>query len=394
MAVHLSIGRIPSILLLALLGPAVAAGSAYYLSRSEPETAPASQITATVPLVTPRSETKPTELPLAAVAEAEVALAPAAEDEAALEVDVDGEAALVPEAEDETALEVNAEGETALAPEAVDEVALEANVEDEDAIEPEFEAVIVVAVAPEAAPAVDAFPIVPARPVANAGQSESGPAVAPAAAPAVAPVPVTPSVAAPVAAPVAPPVAPAAAAAQGRVTVARLVVERPQVSPVPRDPAVSILRPKNMAPIPRRAPRAAMAGSHTAHSAVALFQSGTAIRVKKDASVYITTRNIPENDRLLEAYSAEWPGGGQLQTRLGEATAVPGLLGIAAQTQRRQGGGQDAPAYSLADAMRDAIWRKNTAARLKSLTTAQNACAEGTGDIVRNAPSIGLAPRC
>jgi hypothetical protein len=149
-----------------------------------------------------------------------------------------------------------------------------------------------------------------------------------------------------------------------------------------------------MAPTPKRSPRAATARTNAARSVATLFQSGTQIRVTKDASVYITARNIPENDRLLGAYSDERPNGGQVQTRFGEATAIPGLLGIAAQTQRMQGGGQDAPAYSLADAMRDAIWRKNTAARLKSLTTAQNACAEGTGDIVRNAPSIGLAPRC
>ncbi len=73
---------------------------------------------------------------------------------------------------------------------------------------------------------------------------------------------------------------------------------------------------------------------------------------------------------------------------------MPGLLGIAAQAQRSQGGGQGYPAYSLADAMRDAIWRKNTAARLKSLTTAQNACAEGMGDTATRTPSIGLVAGC
>ena len=52
MAVQHSIRRIPSILLLALLGLAVVAGTASYLSRPEPETTPAAQITATVPLAT------------------------------------------------------------------------------------------------------------------------------------------------------------------------------------------------------------------------------------------------------------------------------------------------------------------------------------------------------
>jgi hypothetical protein len=44
--------------------------------------------------------------------------------------------------------------------------------------------------------------------------------------------------------------------------------------------------------------------------------------------------------------------------------------------------------------MRDAIWRKNTAARLKALTTAQNACVGSAGGVAKNAPSIGLAARC
>ncbi len=65
-----------------------------------------------------------------------------------------------------------------------------------------------------------------------------------------------------------------------------------------------------------------------------------------------------------------------------------------AKAQRSQRGGQDNPAYSRADAMRDAIWRKETAARLKSLTTAQNTCAEGTGDTAKRAPSIGLVASC
>ncbi len=126
--------------------------------------------------------------------------------------------------------------------------------------------------------------------------------------------------------------------------------------------------------------------------AATLFQSGTEIRIKKDANLYITSRNIPENDRLLEAYNADRPNGGRVQTRAGEATAVPGLLGIANQAHRAQDpNGQNAQAYSLADAMRDAIWRKNTAARLKSLTASQSACADGTAG---RAPSIGLIASC
>jgi hypothetical protein len=175
--------------------------------------------------------------------------------------------------------------------------------------------------------------------------------------------------------------------------MARLVVE-PQELAEPRDLTVSVSRPKNMPPIPARAPRAAKTGAISASRVAALFQKGAEIRVKKDANVYIISRNIPENDRLLEAYSTERPNGGRVQTRAGEAAAVPGLLGIAAQAQRARGGGQGNPAYSLADAMRDAIWRKTTAARLKSLTTAQNACAEGADDTAKAAPSIGLTASC
>ena len=140
-----------------------------------------------------------------------------------------------------------------------------------------------------------------------------------------------------------------------------------------------------------RAPRPANAET-TARSARALFERGTEIKLKKDANLYITARNIPENDRLLEAYNADRPNGGRVQTRAGEATAVPGLLGIANQAHRAQDpNGQNAQAYSLADAMRDAIWRKNTAARLKSLTLSQSACADGTAG---RTPSIGLIASC
>ncbi len=133
-------------------------------------------------------------------------------------------------------------------------------------------------------------------------------------------------------------------------------------------------------------------GAQSSTAATALFQRGAEIQIKKDANLYITSRNIPENDRLLEAYTADHANGGRVQTRLGEATAVPGLLGIANQAHRAQDpDGRNAQAYSLADAKRDAIWRKNTAARLKSLTTAQSACADGSA---ARTPSIGLIASC
>ena len=51
-------------------------------------------------------------------------------------------------------------------------------------------------------------------------------------------------------------------------------------------------------------------------------------------------------------------------------------------------------AYSLADAMRDAVWRKTTAAKLKSLLSTQRACAGAAADTSRRAPSIGFGAIC
>ncbi len=77
------------------------------------------------------------------------------------------------------------------------------------------------------------------------------------------------------------------------------------------------------------------------------------------------------------------------------ANAAPGLLGIASQTSRTQASAGTAnKAYSLADAMRDAVGRKKTAAKLKSLMSTQRACAGGAGDTNRRAPSIGLGAIC
>ena len=117
-----------------------------------------------------------------------------------------------------------------------------------------------------------------------------------------------------------------------------------------------------------------------------LFEKGKEIKVKRDASIYITPRNIPKNDLFLGAYSTD---------RSIEGISAPGLLGIAAQAYRVQSAAGTAnKAYSLADAMRDAVWRKKTAAMLESLTTTQSACARGAGDTSRDTPSIGLGAIC
>jgi len=117
-----------------------------------------------------------------------------------------------------------------------------------------------------------------------------------------------------------------------------------------------------------------------------LFEKWKEAKVRRDASIYITPRNIPKDDLFLGAYSTD---------REIEGISAPGLLGIAAQAYRVQGAAGTAnKAYSLADAMRDAVWRKKTAAMLESLTTTQSACARGAGDTSRGTPSIGLGAIC
>ena len=143
---------------------------------------------------------------------------------------------------------------------------------------------------------------------------------------------------------------------------------------------------------PNATPNATANAPASSSGAAKLFKKGTEIDIKNDANIYLTPRSIPDDDRLLGAYNADRPNGGQAQARSNEGAAVPGLLGIANQAHRAQDpDGRNAQAYSLADAMRDAIWRKKTMAKLRSLTTSLTACAEGA---VKKTPVIGVAPSC
>ncbi len=126
----------------------------------------------------------------------------------------------------------------------------------------------------------------------------------------------------------------------------------------------------------------------TPREAKKLFEKGKEIKIKRDANVYITPRNIPKNDRFLKAYDAD-------KAAKDNVNAAPGLLGIATQTYRTQSSaGTVNKAYSLADAMRDAVWRKKTAAKLKTLMSARKICADGEDGASRAKPSIGLAAIC
>jgi hypothetical protein len=93
-------------------------------------------------------------------------------------------------------------------------------------------------------------------------------------------------------------------------------------------------------------------------NAAELFKNRTEITIEGDVKVYITPRKIPEHDRFLKAYSTETAG------KVG--SVVPGLLSVMDQVYRAQIRREGKGAYTLADAMRDAIWRKNMADNLRT----------------------------
>lgn len=139
MAVHLSVGRISSISLLALFAVAMAAGTAHYLSRSGPgpATAPASRIAAAILSPTVPAGRAPDAVPADSVAlvplptepEVEVTVAPDPEVEVTVAPDPEVEVTVAPEPEvvvaAEAEPEVRAETGTAAvaAPEAEVEIA-------------------------------------------------------------------------------------------------------------------------------------------------------------------------------------------------------------------------------------------------------------------------------
>ncbi len=139
---------------------------------------------------------------------------------------------------------------------------------------------------------------------------------------------------------------------------------------------------------PLLAEAAPQAGKSAAREAKKLFEKGKEIKIKRDAKVYLTPSNIPKNDRFLKAYDVD-------KAAKNNANAAPGLLGIAKQTYRTQSSaGTVNKAYSLADAMRDAVWRKKTAAKLKTLMSARKICTDGEDGATRAKPSIGLGAIC
>ncbi len=140
---------------------------------------------------------------------------------------------------------------------------------------------------------------------------------------------------------------------------------------------------------PLLAEAAPQAGKTAAREAKKLFEKGKEIKVRRDAYVYLTPSNIPKNDRFLKAYDVN-------KAAKNDANAAPGLLGIARQTYRTQSSAGTAnKGYSLANAMRDAVWRKRTAAKLKTLLSERRpSCANDAEAPVPSTPSIGLGTTC
>jgi len=127
-----------------------------------------------------------------------------------------------------------------------------------------------------------------------------------------------------------------------------------------------------------------------ARDAKGLFEKWKETKIRRDASIYITPGNIPKNDRFLKTYDAD-------NAARNGANAAPGLLGIADQTYHIQGGASVAEnkTYSLADAMHDAVWRKNTAAKLMILMSQRRLlCANDAENSAASTPSIGLRTTC
>ncbi len=124
------------------------------------------------------------------------------------------------------------------------------------------------------------------------------------------------------------------------------------------------------------------------YDAKVLFENEA--EIKHDPKVYIAPQNIPKNDWILKAYSAN-----KAERAKANGIVVPGLMGISSQVYRTRHEAGRNRAYSLADAMRDAIWRRNTAAKLETLLSARSSsCADAGQDSANAAPSIGLGIIC
>ncbi len=113
----------------------------------------------------------------------------------------------------------------------------------------------------------------------------------------------------------------------------------------------------------------------------------------KDVRVLVRRSKDANQSRRLLALAAVLDGHGRA-----EAARIGGMerQTLRDWVHRFNGSGPEGlnMAYSLADAMRDAVWRKKTAARLKTLMSARYTCFDDGSDWGKSKPSIGLRAAC
>lgn len=154
-----------------------------------------------------------------------------------------------------------------------------------------------------------------------------------------------------------------AAASAPKAAHAKHFLTHPAAAPLVAPRAAEIARPA--APAKPVKPLVVKTARSVPNPAKLFDENRDATKNRNDANVIIKPSFLPKNDELLEAYATPGPA-------TANNAKAPGLLGIATQAYRVQtrkpAAVRTAPkAYSLADAMRDAVWRKKTAARLKAV---------------------------
>ncbi len=112
---------------------------------------------------------------------------------------------------------------------------------------------------------------------------------------------------------------------------------------------------------------------------------------ERGAKVLVAPEYILQNDKLLKAYAIK-----AAPNAKANGVSLPGLLDIAREAHRNQIHAGPDEASSLADAMRHAVWRKRTAAKLESMFTPHGSgCVTAPAEIESStSKSVGLGADC
>ena len=112
---------------------------------------------------------------------------------------------------------------------------------------------------------------------------------------------------------------------------------------------------------------------------------------ERGAKVLVAPEHVRRNDELLKAYAIKAAPNAKTN-----GVSLPGLLDIAREAQRNQAHAGPDKASSLADAMRHAVWRKKTAAKLKSMFSSHGSSCVTTPAEIESSPSksVGLGAAC